>query len=393
MGLSGRFFRALCANRTAAPCRRAAPSVQLRLRPLLEELEPRVVPSVDLGAAASYAVLGLQNTSISNSNVSITGNEGVSQGGKLSNSNHSTITGNVTEYQTGQYSGGGQLGGTISVDPSGIAQADSDAVNASAAAAALTPTQTFGSITQLTVITGNGGLNVIQINGDIKSSLILKGTANDVFILNVTGNLALGGTSTLSLGPGVIASNVLYNFTGASGEISTQSGNVVNGTLLAPNYNFKLEGNFNGEIIGGGGKMTFRSGAHVNQIAFTGNTTPQGSLSGAVLNEATGAGLANVLITLTWTNSQGQQMSLTTYTAANGTYSFTGLQADTYTLSETLPSTYVDQAPQNQVGSLGGSTSTDLFTGIVLGLNGNNFNGSGYVFADSSSSPSIVPSA
>jgi choice-of-anchor A domain-containing protein len=276
MGLLGQFLRSLCGTRPAGSSRRASRPAPYCFRPTLDELEPRLVLSVSLGSAADYAVLGLQNTKINNSLVTINGNEGVSQGGTLVNMAPSTITGNVTEYQSGQYSGPGKLGGTVSVNPTQMTNADADALNASSAAAALTPTQTFGSITSPTTITGNSGLNVIQINGDINSSLILNGPANAVFIVNVTGGVNLTGNTTLGLAGGVTASNVLYNFTGSSGNISTKVGNVLNGTLLAPTYNFNLDGAFNGEIIGGGGSINMLSGTRVNPVPFTGNTTTGG---------------------------------------------------------------------------------------------------------------------
>ena len=40
-------------------------------------------------------------------------------------------------------------------------------------------------------VNGNGGLNVININGNMTTSLILNGSATDIFIVNVTGTLSL----------------------------------------------------------------------------------------------------------------------------------------------------------------------------------------------------------
>lgn len=225
---------------------------------------PVVIGPVNLGTASDGVVIGLHGTKINNSLVTINGNEYVSQGGTLVNMAPSTINGNVFEYAAGQYSGPGHLTGSINVNPALLNQVDSDALNASATAAALSPTMTFGTISSPTVVTGNGGVNVIDINGDIKSSLILTGTASDVFIVNVTGTLALGGSTTLGLGGGVASASVLYNFTG-TGTISTHVGNVLNGTLLGPRFSFNLDGAFNGRIIGGGASISLLSGAIVNQ--------------------------------------------------------------------------------------------------------------------------------
>src|SRR5436309_1974378 len=79
-------------------------------RPALEHLEERLQPSsspISLGAAAGFAVLGLQHTEIDNRNVTVTGNEGVSKGGELHNSFLSTVTGDVDQASRGQYHGHG----------------------------------------------------------------------------------------------------------------------------------------------------------------------------------------------------------------------------------------------------------------------------------------------
>ena len=53
------------------------------------------------------------------------------------------------------------------------------------------------------LVTGNGGLNVIAINGNIKASLVLSGGADDTFIVNVTGSLNLGNKEMLGLSGGL----------------------------------------------------------------------------------------------------------------------------------------------------------------------------------------------
>jgi len=226
---------------------------------------PAVIGRVNLGAADEGLVIGLQGTKINNSLVTINGDEYVSQGGSLVNMAPSTINGNVYEYANGQYSGPGKLHGSIFVNPALLTLVDADALNAAAAAAAEPPTQMFGNISSPTVVNGGGGQNVIQINGNITSTLILNGGPSDSFVVNVTGTLTLGGSDTLGLSGGVTTGQVLYNFTGSKATISTHVGNVVNGTLLAPNDDFNLDGRFNGRIIGGGGTIVLMSGTVVNQ--------------------------------------------------------------------------------------------------------------------------------
>ena len=180
----------------------------------------------------------------------------------------STINGNVFEFNSGQYSGPGKLHGAVFVDATLLGSVNTDALNAAATVEALTPTQTLGAINSPTLVVGNGGVNVINIYGNITDSLMLSGTASDVFFVNVSGTIDLVGNSVLAVTGGVTAGAVLYNLTG-SGAVQTHVGNVVNGTILAPNHNFNLDGEFNGAVIGGGKNNTISllSGARVNQQA------------------------------------------------------------------------------------------------------------------------------
>lgn len=224
---------------------------------------PTSIGPVNFGTLANGLVIGLANTKINNSLVTINGNEYVSQGGSLVNMAPSTIKGNVYEFAAQQYSGPGKLYGSLIINPALLTQVDNDALAVASAAATLTPTATLGTVSSPTTLVGNGGLNVILINGDVKNSLILAGTSADVFIVNVTGTLSLGGSAVLGVSGGVTSGNVLYNFLGANGTISTHVGNVVNGTLLGLNYSFSLDGAFSGRIIGGGSSITLKSGTLV----------------------------------------------------------------------------------------------------------------------------------
>ena len=240
-------------------------SAQVVLPPVACSCENGSVGSISLGSATNGLVVGLVNTKINNSLVTINGNEYVSKGGTLVNMAPSIVNGNVYQYANGQYSGPGKLNGSLITNPTLLNQVDADALAASAAAAALAPTVVLGTVSNPTTITGTGGQNVIKVNGDIKASLILNGTASDTFIVNVTGTLSLGGSSVLGVSGGVGSGNVLYNFIGSSGTISTHVGNIMNGTLLAPKYSFNLDGVFNSRIIGGGASIALLSGAIVNQ--------------------------------------------------------------------------------------------------------------------------------
>ena len=222
----------------------------------------------------NLAVLGVASATITNSNVTITGNEGIFSSGTISNMAPSTVTGNVYEASSGEESGPGHVGGSVIVDFSDLQTAVNDATSAATTAAGYTATQTFGTISSATTITGNGGLNVIDINGNITNSITLKGGASDIFVVNVTGSLTLTGATGLLLS-GINADQVLYNFDGSSGNISAQVGNTLDGTLLAPKYTITNgDGNYTGEIIASG-NISLLSGATVTADDFIGVSSPE----------------------------------------------------------------------------------------------------------------------
>ena len=124
-----------------------------------------------------------------------------------------------------------------------------------------------------------------------------------------------------------------------------------------------------GATGGGGSNFTGSYSATGHVLA------PQlSTLSGLVFDEGTNQGLANVMITLTGVNDRGQFVTITTMTSANGSYSFVGLRAGTYSITESPPSGYQDD--HNSVGTAGGTSSSNQFTNITLnaGVNGLNYN-------------------
>ncbi len=66
-------------------------------------------------------------------------------------------------------------------------------------------------------------------------------------------------------------------------------------------------------------------------------------------------GIAGVTVTLTGTDANDRLVNQTTTTAADGTYSFTGLQPGTYTITETQPRGYFDG--KDILGSAGGTNT------------------------------------
>jgi hypothetical protein len=113
-------------------------------------------------------------------------------------------------------------------------------------------------------------------------------------------------------------------------------------------------------------------------------TSQLGSIAGFVYHDVNRNGsfgtgdlrLGRVLLSLTGTDIYGNAVTRTVRTAANGAFSFTGLTAGTYTLTETQPQGYAQGV--NRAGSLGGNAvaGTDTITTINLtaGSRGTNYN-------------------
>ena len=101
-------------------------------------------------------------------------------------------------------------------------------------------------------------------------------------------------------------------------------------------------------------------------------------------------GIANVGITLTGTDYLGDQVFLTANTAADGSYSFTGLTPGSYTISKAPPPGYITGI--DTPGSLGGTTANDqLFVNLGENKNGLNYN-FGELTPVTPPPPPIVPS-
>jgi hypothetical protein len=251
---------------------------------------------VDLGGAADYAVLGVGgNGSFSvekvyQSDTVINGNVGMGPYTSLNHYVDATINGrfnfdftdSAAQVAT-QTAGSAISGGVHQVDLSGVVK---DARNASAAAAALAPTQTFSTLSEDQTISGNGGLNVIQITGDVtlKKTLTLSGSASDQFVFQLTSSgsdvLTLSGMTMIL--NGVSADNILWNLTGLGGDVSITSGSVVFGTFLAPERDLVSDhGIVGGRIIAGGSGslLNIHSGSQIT----TPSTVPDGGSTLALL--------------------------------------------------------------------------------------------------------------
>jgi hypothetical protein len=110
------------------------------------------------------------------------------------------------------------------------------------------------------------------------------------------------------------------------------------------------------------------------------------SLSGTVYIDASGngsftpgdAGIAGAVITLTGVNDLNQTINMTTVTDSFGNYSFVGLRAGQYMISEALPASLEGSFTEgaSNVGNMGGFGTADLISQIQLqsGVAGLNYN-------------------
>jgi hypothetical protein len=196
-------------------------------------------------------------------------------------------------------------------------------------------------------------------------------------------NNSLGGAVTLTgandparnqwnLGTGSDAPPAGLTNGGYGAEVQWNLTTLQNQGVLLPGHNYRFY------VMVHDGDQN-KSGGDVGQASYQVNNPipiPPGSLSGYVYNESSAfAGLANVVVTLS-----GQ---MTTKTDGTGLYTFSGLSAGTYSITETPPLGYSDDWAQNIIGSLGGVNSQTTPTTISsIVLQGNALNGINYDFAD-----------
>ena len=220
----------------------------------------------------------------------------------LNSSSPPAIQGNVYMGDSSNFGGsagnlngpGGQISGTIfGLHPPGNGVSQETVLNNDRAAAfaaastfsALAPTQTVpgGSVNGTATITAAnpGGLNVIDLTNIAEANgqvLTISGPAGTQVVINVSGNIDLHGDVTggkILLAGGLTPSDVVFNFSGTSGNVVTSSGGSsnnlpnaqINGIVLIPFADLNMApGMVTGEIIGAsaGHSITLVSGSQVN---------------------------------------------------------------------------------------------------------------------------------
>jgi choice-of-anchor A domain-containing protein len=235
---------------------------------------------INLGAAGpgNWAILeiGAYNVSLAAAPPYgyVDGNIGVASGGKITSSaGNFPIDGSVflgTTATNDAATTGNATGGIFhdAASQSLLAQATSDALAASLAAKALASS---GGGVGVTSITAGGTLtpgvyNLTNLN--LPNGAVLTLSGGGYYVFNITGTLAMH-SSTVALGAGLSADDVLYNVTGTqgvafSGGLNAESS--MAGIILAPTASISLTPGFvNGEIISGR-NINIASGGSVNGI-------------------------------------------------------------------------------------------------------------------------------
>jgi len=242
----------------------AFPAAQLRAAP---------PPGLDLGVNNNFAFVDLGATTLGWNSGPIAGSVlfGLGLDANLSGGNNGGLTngGQLFHDSTTNISGALQNPVTQVLVPDSFTQnAATIAQNVSNFASSLAATQTFTTINGTTTITGNGGLNVIDVQNIDNAKLTLSGTANDFFLFNVSNAIQTNQPMTLS--GGVSPENILFNLTGTGtvAVFQTSGGDVSFGTYLATNGGrFQFSNlNLTGRLINVGGDVQFVSGSMIPAI-------------------------------------------------------------------------------------------------------------------------------
>jgi hypothetical protein len=261
-------FRGSLVQRAAVTCAIVALSAVLVARPAAAQLTPAEANGLNLGINTNYAFVDLGSTTLGWNSGPINGNVlfGLGLTANLSGGNNGGLgTGDVVNLDnTVTISGSLQNPITEVLVPTTTTQsALTSAQDVSNFASSLTATQTFSTINNTTTITGNGGLNVIDVANIQNAKLTLSGTANDFFVFNVTG--AVNTNQAMTLSGGVLASHVLFNLTGTGTVFQTSGGDLSIGTYLATKGGtFQFSNlNLDGELINTDGNVQFVSGSKI----------------------------------------------------------------------------------------------------------------------------------
>jgi hypothetical protein len=352
-----------------------------------------------MGAAQSYGLLEFNGGNLVMTNhAHVAGNVGVGDNsfaqGQNSNVDGTVFVANTASAQFGV--GFVASGGVVTQN---MTQVASDANGASGFYQQLNPTRTFTDIKNSLTLVGNGGINVIQVrNLDYqRDTLTLRGGVNDYFVFNIRGNFSFR-SSTMRLQGGLTADHVLFNITTTGATVDIRNArSAIFGTILAPrgNVSYQDAANFQGAVMARNLSMFSRADLNNGTPLPPPPPPSAGSISGTIFEDLdlsttqdpNEGGLAHFVVSLYDANGVQVGSSFETQEGnpTTGAFSFTGLQAGTYTLIVTADVGYA--VLTNAVGNLGGDAdpqpdptptlSHDVIGSIVVGAGQQ---GTGYNF-------------
>ncbi|MGH7135890.1 MAG: beta strand repeat-containing protein, partial [Pirellulales bacterium] len=281
-----------------------------------------MLSSVGLGTAANFAVLGVDHSTIaiSGSNTTINGNLGLGPNG-TQNFSTGTINGNYDVDPTADNTHTNSVAVAASTSVTDLSGAVADAETASTAIAGMTATQSLGAITGSSTITGDGGVNVIDVSSislSGTSSLNLSGGPNDVFYINDPGDFVMTDSSTIG-GVGVTPSQVIFNITGSGNAVSFSGSSVGGGTFLAIEREIDVAGAIvNGAMIGGeNANVSLTADAEINYHEFVPPSTSPTMTTSAGNSVVLGSGM-NLSDTATLSGASSPTGTVTFYLFAPG---------------------------------------------------------------------------
>ena len=244
----------------------------------------------------------------------------------------------------------------------------------------------------LTLVSGTTDpLSSIQLNNGFDGNL-----STDFLDNSGTNRLQVGDSFTVTFDVEIDsrqANGILVNQVTAIGNAIDSNGNLItdsNGVVTASD--FSDSGTDTGSTNPG---QPGDTGSPDDPTPVDLPAIPTGSISGTVFNDTSGdgiqqlgeVGIPGVLITLSGTDVFGDPVTLTVLTDANGNYSFDGLNAGDYTITQTQPQGFIDGI---DTGDPSFTVGNDEFSNISLGF-GQSFTGNTFAELQGSGTGSTTP--
>jgi hypothetical protein len=223
----------------------------------------------DLSPLTPYTAFG---NDINLNLATVQGNTGISADGTFKMSAPSFVNGalNLDSGVNRSIAKPSNVSGGIN-SPVNLAAAQALVLSASSALKSLTPDYSLGNVTTAQTFAATSPVTVIDMSGLTlggSSNITFTGDPSDFFVLNISGKLALTGSSIIGAGD-IDPSHILINLYDNSGNLGTAAhvGNVLNGTVLVP-FDTVTFHSMNGAIWAGDGEITLMSGATLHSIPF-----------------------------------------------------------------------------------------------------------------------------